>query len=72
MWVEMIVNHWNPSSRRYRFDTFCYGPKSCALCKPGPTRKGPGRKGMSCNEEGWVDQDATAHRGPMTERNQRA
>jgi len=64
MAVEMIVDHWNPSVRRYRRETFCYGPKSCAFYKAGPTRKVPGRKGMTWEEEDWVDEDATAHRGP--------
>ncbi|MDZ4803392.1 MAG: hypothetical protein SGI90_00845 [Candidatus Eisenbacteria bacterium] len=64
MAVEMIIDHWNPSVRRYRRETFCYGPKSCPWYKPGPTRKVPGRKGMSWEEEDWVDEDATAHRGP--------
>ena len=62
--VEMIIDHWNPSKKRYRFETFCYGPKSCSLYRPGPMRKVPGRKGMSYTEEGWVDEDATSHRGP--------
>ena len=61
--VEMIIDHWNPSKKRYRFETFCYGPKSCILYKAGPTRKVPGRKGMSYTEEDWVDEDAIAHRG---------
>jgi hypothetical protein len=62
--VEMIIDHWNPSKKRYRFETFCYGPKSCPFYRPGPKRKVPGRKGMSHTEEDWVDEDATAHRGP--------
>lgn len=62
--MEMIVDHWKPSIRKYRFETFCYGPKSCAIYRSGPTRKVPGRKGMSYTEEDWVDEDATAHRGP--------
>lgn len=62
--VEMIIDHWNPSKKRYRFETFCYGPKNCALYRAGPTRKVPGRKGMSYTEDDWVDEDATAHRGP--------
>lgn len=33
--VEMIIDHWNPSHKRYRFETFCYGPKSCKLYKSG-------------------------------------
>ena len=63
MAVEMIIDQWNPSKKRYRQETFCYGPKSCSLYKAGPTRKVPGRKGMSWEEEDWVDEDATAHRG---------
>ena len=63
MAVEMIVDHWKPSIRRYRRETFCYGPKSCPLYKPGQTRKVPGRKGMTWEEEDWVDEEATAHRG---------
>jgi len=62
--VEMIVDHWNPSKKQYRFETFCYGPKSCSFYRPGPARKVPGRKGMSYTEEDWVDEDATGHRGP--------
>ncbi len=62
--VEMIIDHWNPSKKRYRFETFCYGPKRCAFYRAGPKRKVPGRKGMSYTEEDWVDEDATSHRGP--------
>ena len=61
--VEMIIDQWNPSQKRYRFETFCYGPKSCPLYRAGATRKVPGRKGMSYTEEDWVDEDATSHRG---------
>jgi hypothetical protein len=62
--VEIIVDQWNPSRKRYRFETFCYGPKSCAFYKAGPIRKVPGRRGMVWEEEDWVDEDQTAHRGP--------
>ena len=64
MAVEMIIDQWNPSQVRYRRETFCYGPKSCPAHKPGPTRKVPGRKGMSYEEADWIDEDATSHRGP--------
>ena len=47
--VEMILDHWNPSKKRYR---------------ARPTCKVPGRKGLSYNEEDWVDKEATTHRGP--------
>ena len=36
----------------------------CLLYRAGPMRKVPGRKGMSWEEEDWVDEDATSHRGP--------
>jgi len=62
--VEMIIDHWNPSQKKYRFETFCYGPKSCALYRAGATRKVPGRRGMTWEEEDWVDEEATSHRGP--------
>jgi hypothetical protein len=62
--VEMIMDQWNPSKKQYRFETFCYGPKSCSFFRPGPVRKVLGRKGMSYTEEDWADEDATAHRGP--------
>lgn len=62
MAVEIIVDQWNPQQKRYRAETFCYGPKSCSLYKAGPVRKVPGRKGMVWEEEDWVDEDATAHR----------
>lgn len=61
--VEMIIDQWNPSKKKYRFETFCYGPKSCSFYKAGPTRKVPGRKGMSWEEEDWVDEDTVVHRG---------
>lgn len=61
--VEMSIDQWNPELKQYRFETFCYGPKSCPFYKAGPTRKVPGRRGMTWEEEDWVDEEATAHRG---------
>jgi hypothetical protein len=60
--VEMIIDQWNPSIKRYRFETFCYGPKSCQYYKAGPIRIVPGRKGMSWEEPDWVDEENTEHR----------
>ena len=62
MAVEMILDHWNPDRRKYRTETFCYGPKSCRFYRPGPTRKVPVRRGMSFHEGDWVDEQETAHR----------
>ncbi len=63
MAVEMIIDQWNPEQKRYQVESFCYGPKSCKLYKAGPTRKVPGR-GMTFEEEEWVDEQETAHRAP--------
>ena len=60
--VEIIIDHWNPGKRKYRFETFCYGPLSCKLYAAGPVRKVPGRNGMVYEEEDWVDEEATGHR----------
>ena len=62
--TQMVIDQWNPSKVKWRYETHCYGPKSCKLYRSGPTRKVPGRRGMSWTEEDWVDEDATAHRGP--------
>ena len=61
--VEITIDQWNPREKQYRTETFCYGPKSCVSYKTGPTRKVPGRKGMTWEEEDWVDEDAVSHRG---------
>jgi hypothetical protein len=61
--VEIIIDHWNPSTKKYRLEAFCYGPKSCLLYKSGPTRKVPGRRGMRWEEEDWIDEEAVSHRG---------
>ena len=51
--VEMIIDEWNPGNVRWRREAFCYGPKSRGLCRAGPARKVPGRKGMI-----WVEEDS--------------
>ena len=63
MAVELIVDQWNPRVRRYRSETFCYGPRSCRFYESGPARQVPGRHGMTYTEEDWVDDEATSHRG---------
>ena len=61
--VELTIDQWKPETKQYRTETFCYGPKSCELYKAGPARKVPGRKGMTWEEEDWVDEEAVSHRG---------
>jgi hypothetical protein len=60
--VEMIIDQWNPTNKRFRFETFCYGPKSCNYYNAGPRRIVPGRKGMTWEEPDWVDKENTSHR----------
>ena len=60
--VEIIVDHWNPGKKSHRFETFCYGPKSCQSYTAGTTRKVTGRRGMVWEEEDWIDEEATSHR----------
>jgi len=62
--VEIILDQWDQTKKKYRYETFCYGPKSCPFYRAGATRKVPGRRGMSWEEEDWVDDEATSHRGP--------
>ena len=64
MAVELIVDNWKPWIKRYRSETFCYGPKSCPLYRAGATRKVPGRGGISYEEEDWLDEEVTSHREP--------
>lgn len=60
--VEIIVDNWNPGKKKYRFETFCYGPLSCKSYKAGPNRKVEGRNGILYVEEEWVDEEMTGHR----------
>ena len=62
--VEIIIDQWNPGRKKYREETFCYGPLSCPHYKAGRTRKVPGRNGMTWEEEDWIDQEAVSHRDP--------
>ena len=64
MAVAMIIDQWNPSQKRCRAETFCYGPLSCPHHKSGPTRKVPERNGMSWEEEDWVEEEGVSHRRP--------
>lgn len=52
MATQIIVDHWNPSKVKWRFETHCYGPRSCPHYKSGPPYRVPGRKGMM-----YVDDD---------------
>jgi hypothetical protein len=62
--VEIVIDPWKPAQREYRFEVFCYGPKSCPVYVAGPVRTVPGRGSAVWTEEDEVDQQATANRGP--------
>ncbi len=62
--VTIVIDHWSPDKKRFREETFCYGPKACPLFKSGPPRRVPGRNRQVWIEEDWVDEEETAHRGP--------
>ena len=62
--VEMIVDQWKPEVRRYREESFCYGPLSCSVYRAGPRRSVPGRNGMAWVEDDWVDDEEVRHRTP--------
>lgn len=63
MAVEIIPDQWNQSRIKYRYETFCYGPKSCPLHRAGEPRKVPGRNGETWVEPDWVYINETQHRG---------
>jgi hypothetical protein len=41
--TQIILDHWNPSKVKWRFETHCYGPRDCPRYKPGPAYRVPGR-----------------------------
>jgi hypothetical protein len=51
--TEIIIDQWNPSKKRWRLETHCYGPRDCARYRAGAPRKVPGRKSWMV----WVDDD---------------
>jgi len=53
MATEIIIDHWNPDKKKWRYETHCYGPKDCPIYRPGRARTVQGRKpGMV-----WIDDD---------------
>jgi hypothetical protein len=49
--------------KRYRKETFCYGPRSCPLYNMGPPRQVPHFDSFPSLDEGWMDDLCTEHRG---------
>jgi hypothetical protein len=54
MITEIVIDQWNPSKKRWRTETHCYGPRDCPRYRAGKPRTVQGHKpGMV-----WVDDDA--------------
>lgn len=49
--------------KKYRFESFCYGPKSCKNYKPGRARSVPYKNRESALDQGWLDEICTDGRG---------
>ncbi|MCI7131531.1 MAG: hypothetical protein MSA09_13490 [Lachnospiraceae bacterium] len=50
-------------SQRFRFESFCYGPKTCKLYNMGKPRAVPYKDSPSSYDEGWLDEYCTEARG---------
>jgi len=50
-------------SKRYRFESFCYGPVSCKFYKRGRPRAVPYKNEGSFFDEGWMDEMCIQERG---------
>ena len=65
VWANMaaveIEYNWGVS-RKYRFESFCYGPKSCKLYKMGKPRAVPYKDRGTFYDEGWLDDICTENR----------
>ena len=53
MVTEIILDQWNPSKKRWRMETHCYGPRDCPRYRAGKARRVQGRKSYMV----WVDDD---------------
>jgi hypothetical protein len=49
--------------KRYRKETFCYGPRSCPIYHMGPPRQVPYFDTFPSIDEGWMDDLCTEQRG---------
>jgi len=65
IWANMsnveIIWDFDRKISKYRFESFCYGPKSCKLYKMGRARSVP-YKGRSSMDTGWLDDLCTEGR----------
>jgi hypothetical protein len=66
VWASMsnVEIAWDIDKKinKYRFESFCYGPKSCRLYKMGRPRAVPYKNRGSALDEGWLDELCTEGR----------
>jgi len=59
VWANManVEIQWDfdRNIKKYRFETFCYGPTSCKIYKPGRARSVPYRKRDAALDDGCMD-----------------
>jgi hypothetical protein len=51
------------TSKRYRDETFCYGPRSCPLYEMGEPRLVPYKDASPSVDDGWMDETCIGGRG---------
>ena len=56
-----IEYNWGVT-QKFRFESFCYGPKNCKLYKMGKPRAVPYKDCGSSYDEGWLDEICTENR----------
>jgi len=66
VWATMsnveIIWDFDQHISKYRFESFCYGPKSCKFYKMGRPRAVPYKDRGSSYDEGWLDDLCTEGR----------
>ncbi len=56
--TQIILDHWNPSKVKWRFETHCYGPRDCPRYKAGPPYRVPGRRSGMVYVDDDVEREA--------------
>lgn len=66
VWANMAtvtIEYDFGKEQKHRFESFCYGPKSCKLYKMGKPRAVPYKNDGSNYDTGWLDEYCTERRG---------
>ncbi len=66
-WAAManvtIEYNWDTGFQKHRFESFCYGPKSCKFYKMGKARAVPCKGMDTAYDDGCLDEICTENRG---------